>query len=516
MPHSPNQQVTHPSKPASGQVLTALVLFLLPFLYFYPALTGEISLMPGEGWFQNYPLRVLAGKMIAGAEFPMWNPYLFGGAPLLAAVYPGALYPPNWLFAFLPPGMAINLAVITTFHIALSGVYFYSRKLHLDRAPALIAGMIFSFGAFMIVHVGHTSRIAAAAWMPWVLWAIEDLAVQVGPRGITLGAIIIALQVLAGEPQMSVYTVLVAAGYGLFRLCMHNLSGRRIKFLAANMMMGGCGVLLSAPLLLPALELLQQGERASLSYEDFASYSLPPKQLVSFLFPYFFGGAARPPYPYDYWGAWNPGITCGYVGMAAILLALVSLLHSRRNLLVWFWGITAIVALFLSFGDYLPLDINHLLYRLPGYNKFRGPYRSQVIYTFSVAVLAGWGLHAWINASREKAKHLLRCANALLAFPVIITALAYLFFHHSFQFPNLQLTGNVTPKPQQIFSLFDPSAVYPLFFFFLTSALFWLWALFGKATKGAAHPTFQGMICLGLFFPVLLLDLVSYGHFSFW
>src|SRR5262249_654698 len=163
-------------------------------VYFYPALTGEISLMPGEGWKQNYPLRVLVGKMIASDEIPLWNPYMFGGTPLLATVYPGALYPPNWIFAFLPPGLAINLLLITTFHIALFGVYFYMRKIKSGRAPALLASVIFSFGAFMIVHIGHTSRIAAAAWMPWVLWAIENLRERVKWRGIILGAIIIALQ----------------------------------------------------------------------------------------------------------------------------------------------------------------------------------------------------------------------------------------------------------------------------------------------------------------------------------
>src|SRR5262249_27298174 len=158
-----NQQTEHYLKPSLNQILTALILLFLPFLYFYPALTGEVSLMPGEGWQQNYPLRVLEGKMIASGEIPLWNPYILGAMPLLASVYPGPLYPPNWIFAFLPPGLAIILVVITTFHIALFGVYFYMRKMKSERAPALLAAMIFSFGAFMIAHIGHTSRIAAAA-----------------------------------------------------------------------------------------------------------------------------------------------------------------------------------------------------------------------------------------------------------------------------------------------------------------------------------------------------------------
>src|SRR5262249_17280705 len=138
------------------------------------------------------------------------------------------------------------------------------------------------------------------------------------------------------------------------------------------------------------------------------------------------------------------------------------------------------------FGDYLPFNLNHLLFYLPGYNKFRGPYRNQVTFTLALAVLAGWGLQTWIWVERACAKKLLKRANLLLAVPIIITTLAYCRFHHLFLFPNPSLDGIAMPKPQQSFSLFDPSAQYPLFFFLLSSLLLWIWSFYGKATEATA------------------------------
>src|SRR5262245_60788620 len=99
----------------SERALATLVIILLPLLYFYPAVKGELALVVGDGWTANLGSRILIGQFLANGQLPLWNPYIFAGMPLLGSVLPGALYPPNWLFAILPPGVAMNLVVITTF-----------------------------------------------------------------------------------------------------------------------------------------------------------------------------------------------------------------------------------------------------------------------------------------------------------------------------------------------------------------------------------------------------------------
>jgi uncharacterized protein len=96
------------------RLLAPVLLIVLPFVYFYPAVIGDLTLAPGDGWTANLGLKWLVGRMIADGHLPLWNPYIFAGMPLLATVYPGALYPPNWLFALPDKGQRAHQECVAT------------------------------------------------------------------------------------------------------------------------------------------------------------------------------------------------------------------------------------------------------------------------------------------------------------------------------------------------------------------------------------------------------------------
>jgi hypothetical protein len=477
------------------RLAVAALLALLPLLYFYPAALGQLSLVPGDGWTQNLGVRVLIGQMIAQGTLPLWNPYIFAGTPLLASIYPGALYPPNWLFALFSPGVAINLVVITTFHLALIGSYLYARCIGAGRAGALITGIAFTFGAYMVFHLGHTSRIAAAAWLPWIMLALESLYQRASWRWIALGALFVALQLYAGEPQMNCYTVIVAGAYGLFSLTVREEQERRGRFAAAAVVMAVCGALLSAMQLLPEQELLQQGERARISYEYFAGYSLPPAQTLALIFPFFFGGAIGSPYQLYYWGQWG-GETFGYAGLLTVLLSLIAVLGPRRPRLAWFWAGMAVLSLLLAFGSYLPFQLNQALYQVPVYNLFRVLGRHMFEFTFSLAVLAGLGASYVAQMERDAVWCALRRATAVFAALIAGAVIIYRFFG-----PWLETT---TPRPPRAESLTNAEALVPLACSILSVAALWFYARRKSALASAALVA------------VLLADLVSFGHFLEW
>ena len=474
------------------RLLAAAVLLILPPLYFYPALIGNIALVQGDGWSQNLGVRVLIGRMIASGHLPLWNPYIFAGTPLLASIYPGALYPPNWVFALLSPGAAMHLVVITTYHIALIGTYLYARKIGITRAGALIAGIAFTFGGYMIAHLGHTSRIAAGAWLPWVLLAIENLHERVRWRWITLGAVFIALQLFAGEPQMTFYTVLVAGAYWLFSLI--GRSGEsRIRFTLATGAMSLGGVLLSLVQLLPERELLNQSERAQITYDTFAGYSLPPRQIVTQIFPYFFGGA---PEGVQYWGEWSPDEMCGYVGLLTILLGLVAICARGRRPLIWFWAGCAVVSYVLAWGGYLPFGLNHLLHRLPVYNLFRASARHMFEYTFSAGILAGLGVSYLAGAEREAVARAFK--RGALIFTVVVAAATILF-----RFYGDYLVTEIARTPGSG-SLLTREGFLPLVFFVLSVTAVWVYA---------RHRTVWTAATLVV---VVFADLGAFGHSFSW
>ncbi len=476
----------------SPRLFAAVLLLILPALYFYPALTGEVALVQGDGWSQNLGVRVLIGRMIAAGDWPLWNPYIFAGMPLLASIYPGALYPPNWLFALLSPGAAMHWVVITTYHIAIIGSYFYGRKIGMTRAGALIAGIVFSFGGYMISHLGHTSRIAAGAWLPWILLSLENLHLEVRWRWIIGGAAFIALQLFAGEPQMTFYTVLVAGGYFAFSLLAREVPSRA-RFVAATAAMSVGGLLLSMMQLLPERELLRQSERAAISYEYFSGYSFPPRQILTLIFPYFFGGS---PTSFGFWGEWTAGETCGYVGLMTLLLSFVALFARGRKPLVWFWTAAGLVALVLALGDYLPFGLNALLYRLPVYNLFRASARHLFEFDFSAGVLAGLGVSYLARSDRAEALRAFRPAAIILIVLVAGTAIAYRFFG--------SYLVTTTPRPTGAESLLAPEGLFPLVFLVLTVCAVWVYARSRSVWMGA------------LLVAVLFADLGAFGHRFYW
>ena len=480
----------------SRRAIAGLILILLPLLFFYPAVIGKVVLMPGDGWTQNLGVRVLIGQMIAQGQVPFWNPLIFAGTPLLASVYPGALYPPNWLFALFSPLVAMNIVVITTYHIALIGSYFYGRKVGMTRLGAILTGTGFTFGAFMICHLGHTSRIAAAAWLPWILLAVEHLYCRASWRWTALGASFIALQLFAGEPQMNAYTAMVVGAYGIFSLTLREAKESRWRFILMALVMGLCGILLSAVQLFPERELLQQGERAKITLDYFSQFSIPPRQILGLIFPYFFGGAATRPYLVFYWGEWNVAETASYTGLLTLLLGLIAIVKPLRNRLIWFWLGTAIVAILLAFGSHLPFGLNNLLYQVPVYNLFRAPGRHILEFTFALAVLAGFGVTNLTRLSREEARRPYLIAAGILSSVFFLTTVIYRFYGEGLK--------SSLPRPDYANSLANAEFLLPLVC--LLSSFVVVWFYIRKRTL------FGG----GLLIVVLLFDLATFGQIFEW
>jgi hypothetical protein len=488
------------SNPIIPRLAACLTLIALPALYFFPAVLGKVTLAPGDGWTQILGIRILIGQMIRSGQLPLWNPYIFAGTPLLASIQPAALYPPTWLFAVFSPQAAMNIMVITTYHLALIGTYLYARRIGLNRIGSMIAGISFAFGGYMIAHLGHTNRIAAAAWLPWVLLAIEELYLNARWRWVALGAVFVALQFFAGEPQMTFYSALVAGAYGLFSLTLRPSQERRGRFLAAAIAMAMCGALLSMIQLLPENELLKLGDRAKLDYHYFSEFSFPPRQVLNLLIPYFFGGAALPPYRVEYWGRWSPTETCGYVGMMAWLLAIAAVIaqitRRSRERLVWFWVVCALAALILSFGDYLPYEINQYLYRVPVYNLFRASGRHLIEYTFAMGILAGIGVNSLCAMDRKAAGRVVAASGAIMTALVAGAVIIYRFFDE-------RLVA-VTPLPDKAGSLANPDLYVPVVFFVLSLGAFLVFIRNRSSLAGCV---------LALF---LFLDLMSFGFFYEW
>lgn len=354
----------------------------LVVLYFGPAMLQGYMLAPGDGLAQYFYERVLAAEALKAGEMPFWNPFHFGGTPFLATIQPGVFFPGNWTFFVLPPVAAMNVAVLLTYVWAGWGVIALCRALALPRSAALLAATIFVFGGFMAYHVEAITMIQAASFLPWLLFVIERYRQDLRLRYPVAGALLVALMLFAGHPQMAAYSLLVAGAYTLFRAV--SLGRAAWPYLFHLGLMVAIGVGLALVQLLPTLDLIPMTQRQSISYERLVRSSLDWLALPGFLAPFLFGTRrtdsliATPLWGPDPW----LGAQHGYVGPVALILAAGALLLWRRESQVRFWGALAVVAFVLALGGNTPLYRAWAL--LPVVNTM--PYASRHLLEFDLAV----------------------------------------------------------------------------------------------------------------------------------
>jgi len=397
--------------------LAALAVTLAPVLYFLPAILSGSVLCPDDGTIFNTPLRVAAANITLSGSLPLWNPYIFGGMPLLASAQGGLLFPPNWFYLLFSPQAATNLMVVTSYMIAALGAYLYARRAGSSVAGSVVTSLAWQWGGFLVGQIGHIGIVQTGACLPWVLWALDGYAVTGKRKWGVLLALFVALQTFVGHQQTLAYSLLLAAAYAAFSAYSARESRRRYLWSLALL---AAGVLLAAVQILPTFELLRNSLRADSSYDFFTSFSLPPRMLLTFLAPYFAGGGDGRLFRAPYVGPPYYGEMAGYVGALGLMLAACAVAFKRDGQ-TKFWTAVALVCLALALGRYLPLKLYKLVYYMPVLNLFRVPARHLMEAQFALAVLAGRGLTA-LAAARGEGRRA-RLVAAVGACAVLLTLL---------------------------------------------------------------------------------------------
>src|SRR5215469_6007394 len=167
--------------PRRGDVVAVSVLVALAVLAFgVPSLLGR-PVLPGDDMTQNYPLRVLAGQEIRAGHLPLYNPYIWSGAPLLAGWNAAAAYPLTWLYAILPGITAWTVGLVVTYVVAGLGMFCFLRALRLGSVASFAGTVSFALGGAMTAQVTHFGLVAGMSWVPLGLLAVLRLS-EPGPE----------------------------------------------------------------------------------------------------------------------------------------------------------------------------------------------------------------------------------------------------------------------------------------------------------------------------------------------
>lgn len=382
---------------------------------FGPAIAQGLLLAPDDGLAQYFPERVMAAEAWRRGEVPFWNPYIFGGMPLLAAMQGGVLYPGNAPFLVLPPVAAMNATVLLAFAVAGAGAYALGRALAMPRAAALVTGLSFMLSGFLVGHLEHVVMVQAAGLIPWVLWAVARHRATGESRYARWGAVFVGLMLLAGHPQIAVYGLAIAAAYGLWAV----LGRPALAAPLALMLLLGMGFGLVQ--LLPTWDLSRLSDRASLGYAQLVEMSLPPRQLATLLFPFLYGAPPAGPFQVPYWGAgpWRNELV-GYAGLVPLLLTVAAMPLLKRPGPARFFAGLGLAGLLLALGGFTPLY--RLWATVPVLDAFRVPGRHLLEVDLAVAVLAGLGAARLLSLAPSERRRGALWAWAALGLPLVAIA----------------------------------------------------------------------------------------------
>jgi hypothetical protein len=363
----------------------------------YPALAGRFLVNENsDQYIAGYAFRDFAAQSLRSEHgFPLWNPYLFGGLPFVAAMHGDIFYPTFLLRLILPTDTAMTWGFIV--HVFLAGCFMYlflRRALGLSFFAALLGGVAYQMGGNVagLVSPGHDGKLFIAALLPLVLFFLHRGVRDSRPWSWGALALTLILATLAPHPQQLQYHLLVAGAYAQFLAFTPSAAGERLprgRALQRLALAAGAvvvGLLGGAIQFWPVLEYTPWSPRAGGKGWDHAvSYSMPPEELLNTYLPQFSGILEH------YTGRNGIHLHSEYIGAAVLVLAGLAFgiaKPSRR--VVWFWTGVLVVATLWALGGYTPFF--HLVYALvPGTKFFRAPSTMLYVVSFCTAVLAAIG-----------------------------------------------------------------------------------------------------------------------------
>jgi hypothetical protein len=377
----------------------------------------------------HLPLKVSFDRLLAHG-LPEWNPWIAGGQPVLSDPSYAVFYPATWLAVVFPPAYGLALFALAHLGLALAGSWRLLRALGCRPSAAALGAAGFAAGGVVVSFASALNHLPGAAWLPWILLASHRLTTapdsSAARRATLTLAALFALTLLNGEPVTTICGGLAA---GAMALGAPGATGAA-RFLGRVASAAVLASLLAAVQLLPALGRLADSRRAAgLSFEESATWSLPPARAAELIVPRILGDPARS--DDGLWFGWGvhdrdfPFLPAIYPGLAVVLLGLTGMV-ARRIPARRAWTGLCVAGTVLALGRHTPLWA--LLHEhVPPFGGLRYPEKFALLPAAALAFAAALTLERWL-AERESGRRGEGDLPVALAFvSTVLAGAAYAF-----------------------------------------------------------------------------------------
>jgi len=326
-------------------------------------------------------------------SFPLWNPYIFFGFPLLAESINYGLLSPFTILRLLLQNLlgfssffSFNFVYILHFPLASFFMYLYARSIGIGKVGAIISGIIFTYTGIFLEEPGDRAVFDTYTWFPLILFFLEksltDLNIKW--RYVILVGFFYGIQFLGGDTQHSYYFSIFLIFYLLFKYTMRIKDGFSKKeetkrFIFTFLLIFIIGVGIFGVQLLPTYELAKQSARFYFKIYEPGVFldNLSFKRMLGMVIPN------------------NPEDCELFIGIIPLLMVLYVLIFLKNRYKFFLFSLL-LCSLLLS-----TKWIIKLCQFLPFFSFFKDHIRIIYFFFFSVAILNGIG---WENIIRKYKK----------------------------------------------------------------------------------------------------------------
>src|SRR3989344_2141582 len=461
------------------------VFFTLSVVFYYPIISGKIPLngnllvglwpplnflewpefpagipfkfMGVDEVREFYPLLDFTYDSFRSGVIPLWNPYNFSGYSHIGNFASAVFYPIHLSMFILSKAWVLVLLKLSVIVLSGSFTYLYLKTIKLSVRSSYFGAFAFALSSTMQIWNAEIWQSAHSfLWLPLTLCCIEKIIREQKIQFALLLGVSVAMSIMAGYIQPTIYLLMVSFAYFLFRIFIEKKKELKTIIKVFFGFILGFGI--AGVQLIPAIESYMLSPRSMVTLADLnVSFLLPLAHIVTFFVPDFFGNIVT-----QNWFLSRPGQyyeNMIYVGLVPLILSFFSPLYKKAKSYFVFFLFSALISLSLA----LDFPTSRMLYDFSvPFLSSAIPIRVVFVLSFAVSILGALGLEWWIENSDNKKKLL-----AILP-PFLIFAILGLFLIYAIR-TNLQIKG--FPNDWYIISARNSAIPFAVFIFCLSIVL---------------------------------------------
>ncbi|MDD5087413.1 MAG: hypothetical protein PHI18_01265, partial [bacterium] len=386
-------------------LLAGLGIFLAVFILFHEIPLHGKSFSRGDDSEAAAATAKFAEEEAKVRDYPLWDPYLFGGFPGLAAGqyfnYWEIGLPYSLAYKYLSPRywaewISVNIAflgfgndrsdyarpLITFLLFGGLLMFLLMRRLGFNAWIAAFAALLMAWNPYLIslATAAHGGKLLTYIYMPLILLCAWNVMTKRRLYDFALLALAFGWQIAMGGHTQILFYSFVMVGLVYLVWAISELRSRPsalvlkpAAFIALALVLGfAVGAVWYVPLMKylgfsirglgPALA---TGGQAGYSLADATMWSFAPSELITFVVPSWFG--LKSPY---YWGEMPFTSSSFYFGVVPLLFAVLAF-WGKKDRLFWSLCVVSVFSILLSFGRHFEAFYALFFNVLPFFNKFR-------------------------------------------------------------------------------------------------------------------------------------------------